>query len=94
MIVYRIQSKQDRTRGAYKYGPLTRWDNETPTALEDIGRSPKRDEYHGCLSAAQLLRWFRVFIPELLCAGYEIVALKNVTITAIGKYQVLFTWND
>lgn len=56
--------------------------------------SRKSLDYCGFNSAASLLRWFRGFIPDLLRAGYEIVALYNVTITAVGEYQVLFKWNE
>ena len=110
-IVYRIQSKQDRTRGVYEVG---RWknrpdiveqlhdahgfgdDKKHPSPYGDIGigRDARHGEYAGCPSAASLLRWFRGFIPDLLRAGYEIVALRNVTITAVGEYQVLFKWDD
>jgi len=71
-------------------------DIEHPTARQDIGikRCVRHNEYHGFNSAADLLRWFKGFIPDLLRAGYEIVALRNVTITAVGEYQVLFRWND
>lgn len=110
--VYRIQSRQDRTRGAYDVGHILDvrpdvvqqmhdahgdWeDAEHPTASQDmsIKRYPRHGEFHGFNSAAALLRWFRGFIPDLLRAGYEIVALHDVTITAIGEYQVLFKWND
>ena len=111
MTVYRIQSKQDRTRGAYrahrkldvKPDVVRRmeqthhgfWDGH-PTAKSDIGidRYVNQDEYCGCPSAASLLQWFKGFIPDLLRAGYEIVALHDVMITAVGKYHVLFKWND
>lgn len=110
-LVYRIQSKQDRTRGAYRphiYGDcnsdvVNRLHREHhdyqrggkhPTPFIDMGRDIKKGvEYSGCQSAAALLRWFRGFIPDLLRIGYEIVALNNVTITAVGEYQVLFTFN-
>jgi len=96
--VYRIQSKQDRTCGAYDYTPMlyATFIHPVPTPEEDIGieREPHGYEYHGCLSAAALLRWFKNWIPDLLRAGYEIVALHDVTITAVGEYQVLFKWND
>lgn len=106
--VYRIQSKQDRTRGAYRphiYGDKNPkvvnrlhkehqcYDDGHPSPYEDIGRYTKLNEYSGCESAAALLRWFKGFIPNLLQAGYEIVVLRNVTITAVGEYQVLFTFN-
>jgi len=113
MTVYRIQSKQDRTRGAYDIGGrmsgvrpdvVSRmhdahgdWnDAKHPIALQDIGikRDVRLGEYHGFSSAAFLLQWFRGFIPDLLRAGYEIVVLCDVTITAVGEYQVLFKWND
>lgn len=98
MTVYRIQSKQDRTRGAYNHTPLlyTMHRPDQPTPFDDvgIGRFVEWGEFCGCLSATSLLRWFKGFIPDLLRAGYEIVALHNVTITAIGEYQVLFKWND
>jgi len=112
MIVYRIQSKQDRTRGCYDIGHVLDvrpdviyrmheahgdWtDKKHPTSCQDVGieRYCKYNEYHGFNSAAALLRWFRGFIPDLLRAGYEIVALHNVTITAVGEYQVLFKFND
>ncbi|KKL19863.1 hypothetical protein LCGC14_2461160 [marine sediment metagenome] len=109
--VYRIQSKQDRTRGAYDVGGelAVRSDvvkqmhdahgkhsegNIHPSPYYDIKRPTKRNEYCGCSSAAALLRWFKGFIPDLLRAGYEIVALSNVEITAVGEYQVLFKWRD
>jgi len=111
MTVYRIQSKQDRTRGAYRtphqQAPqpdvlrrmyTAHMDYERggkhPEPKADIGRFIKSDEYCGFNSAADLLQWFRGFIPDLLQAGYEIVALRDVTITAIGEKQVLFKWND
>lgn len=111
-IVYRIQLKQDRTRGAYDVGHKLNirpdivqqmhdahgdWnDAEHPTVSQDMGikRYMEHDEYTGCISAADLLRWFRGFIPDLLQAGYEIVALHDVEITAVGEYQVLFKWKD
>ncbi len=96
-LVYRIQSKQDRTQGAYEYNELlyAMHTPNQPTPLDDvgIGRIAKNDEFCGCGSAADLLRWFRNWIPKLLQAGYEIVALRDVTITAVGEYQVLFTFN-
>lgn len=110
-LVYRIQSRQDRTRGAYRphlYGDRNpdvverlhrkHRDYEAggkhPTPLVDVGRDiVKGTEYSGCVSAAALLRWFRGFIPDLLRAGYKIVALNDVTITAVGEFQVLFTFN-
>lgn len=97
--VYRIQSKQDRTCGAYCYTPLlyTMHRPDQPTPLDDVGikrEAKRREEFCGCASAVSLLRWFRGFIPDLLRAGYEIVALHDVTITAVGEYQVLFKWND
>ena len=111
-LVYRIQSKQDRTRGAYDVGGELAirpdvvkrmheahggWENaEHPTPQQDAGITRKvryGSEYHGFNSAADLLRWFRGFIPDLLRAGYEIVALRDVEITAIGEFQVLFIFN-
>ena len=114
MTVYRIQSKQDRTHGAYDVGrKLNIRPNVVkrmhkahdfgfqhddvdmhPSPREDFGRQIKSDEYSGCATAASLLRWFKGFIPDLLRAGYEIVALHDVMITAVGEYQVLFKWND
>ena len=106
--VYRIQSKQDRTRGAYStltsnisYSDVVNnMANEHgmnsdvhPTVGEDIGRDIEDDEHCGCGSAADLLRWFRGWIPRLLQVGYEIVVLHDVTITAVGEYQVLFTFD-
>ena len=110
--VYRIQSRQDRTRGAYDVGrklPIRPdvvkrmhdahgdWDDDKhPTSRQDIGieRGAKwQKEYHGCVTAADLLRWFKGFRPDLLRAGYEIVALRDVTITAVGEFQVLFIFN-
>lgn len=73
------------------------WRDETrppPTGDAGIERYMESDEHCGFDSAAKLLRWFRGFIPDLLRAGYEIVALQNVEITAIGEYQVLFKWNE
>lgn len=110
-LVYRIQSRQDRTRGAYDVGHklIVRpdivermhdahgdWDDtKHPIASQDMGikRHPRHGEFHGCATATDLLRWFRGFIPDLLRAGYEIVALCDVTITAVGEFQVLFTFN-
>ena len=108
--VYRIQSRQDRTRGAYDVGHKldvrsdivermhdahgSEDDYKHPSPYQDFNRCIKHDEYSGCKSAADLLRWFRGFIPDLLRAGYEIVALCNVTITAVGEYQVLFKWDE
>jgi len=108
-IVYRIQSKQDRTRGAYRtphqqapcpdvlyrmYAAHMDYERggKHPEPKADIGRRMESDEYCGFNSAADLLRWFRGFIPDLLRSGYEIVALRDVTITAIGEKQVLFKW--
>lgn len=110
--VYRIQSKQNRNRGAYR--SHIRFDNEPdavkrllkehnswddpkhPPPSKDIGivREIEIDEHCGFDSAAALLRWFRGFIPDLLRAGYEIVALHNIKITSVGVCQVLFTWED
>ena len=109
MTVYRIQSKQDRMHGAYcvehrydrpdvvkrlhnthDFGS----DKNHPSPYEDCNHRIQRNEFSGCASAASLLRWFKGFIPDLLRAGYEIVALRNVTVIAVGKYQVLFKWND
>ncbi|KKN53858.1 hypothetical protein LCGC14_0598170 [marine sediment metagenome] len=67
---------------------------EHPAPYRDAGiinHSP--NEFCGCATAADLLRWFKGFIPDLLKAGYEIVALNDVTITAVGEYQVLFIFN-
>ena len=112
MIVYRIQSKQDRTRGSYHSAKYDVGDGSMidqmhfehshsannidihPAVYEDIKRDMKHNEYSGCATAADLLRWFKGFIPDLLQAGCEIVALRDVTITAVGEYQVLFKWND
>ncbi|KKN21077.1 hypothetical protein LCGC14_0929030 [marine sediment metagenome] len=109
-LVYRIQSKQDRTRGAYRshvYGDdlpdiVHRMRNthhdyqcggKHPTPLADTKRYIYKHEFCGFNSAADLLRWFKGFIPDLLRAGYEIVALRDVTVTAVGEFQVLFTFN-
>ena len=110
-LVYRIQSKQDRTRGAYRphiFGELNPEvvsrlheehgygnDGKHPSPHEDIdiSRDGKSGEHSGCATAADLLRWFKGFIPDLLRAGYEIVALRDVTVTAVGEFQVLFTFN-
>ena len=98
MTVYRIQSKQDRTCGAYHHRKVGTFIHRRPRppANRDRGieRCPENNEYHGCQSAILLLYWFKQYIPDLLRAGYEIVALRNVTITAVGEYQVLFKWND
>ena len=109
-IVYRIQSKEDRKRSAYRShasfekampaverllkAHISDDDHEHPTPKCDTGRNPKFNEHCGCDSAAKLLRWFRGFIPDLLREGYEIVALHNVIVTAVGEKQVLFKWND
>jgi len=108
-LVYRIQSKQNRTRGAYHahrkldvdpnvVKRMCRCHAESNKHLSpyfsSIGRDLRPNEFCGCESAAALLRWFKGFIPNLLRAGYEIVALRDVTITAVGEYQVLFTFND
>ena len=70
--------------------------NTHPDAMEDIGieRDLELNEFHGCATAAALLRWFKGFIPDLLRAGYEIVALHDVEVTAVGEYQVLFKWES
>lgn len=97
-LVYRIQSKQDRTRGAYtagwKYIGMTRNKHPQPTPHEDTGRYISPNEFCGFASAADLLRWFGGAIPAMLRDGLEIVALRDVTITAVGKYQVLFKWRS
>ncbi len=109
-LVYRIQSKQDRTRGAYDVGRelpvrpdvVERMhdahgfsDDKTHLSpYQEFSRSMEYNEHCGCATAADLLRWFKGFIPDLLRAGYEIVALCDVEITAVGKYQVLFKWED
>lgn len=107
--VYRIQSKQNRTRGAYRVHVSGTPETEIvrrlhakhcdyhnggkhPNPKNDIGRSIKQNEFCGFATATSLLRWFKGFIPDLLRAGYEIVVLDNVTVTAIGEYQVLFRW--
>ena len=110
MIVYRIQSKYDKKRGAYstlikraKYLPIISEMIDEHTAdtdghpmihLDGIAHWRTSDDYCGCISAADLLRWFKGYIPHLLRAGYEIVALNNVKIVETGKHQVLFNWND
>lgn len=99
MVVYRIQSKQDRTRGAYWVHPFMSSKNECPRPTPDqdkgIERDPTPDEYCGFNSAAALIRWFRGEILGLIYVdGCEIVALHNVTVTAIGEYQVLFRWKN
>lgn len=109
MTVYRIQLKENRMCGAYcvryRYNRPNivkalhkahdgHKDNNHPSPYKDCNHRMQRNEFSGCVSAADLLRWFKGFIPDLLQAGYEIVALTNVTITAVGEYQVLFTWND
>ena len=67
----------------------------TPDMDTGIGRDPEPNEYCGFDSAAALIRWFRGKILELIRNdGCEIVALRNVTITAVGEYQVLFKWDD
>lgn len=105
--IYRIQSKQDKKRGAYRshiYGDrcpdaVNRLhkehmgrDDGHPAPRDDINRPIGENEYCKFNSAAALLRWFRGFIPDLLRAGYEIVALNDVVVTAVGKYQVVFKW--
>lgn len=65
----------------------------SPYYDKGIERFIKSDEHCGFDSAAKLLRWFRGFIPKLLQAGYEIVALQDVEITAVGKRQVLFKFS-
>ena len=99
MTVYRIQSRQDRTRGAYtcKLFLCTNGRGLQPHPYEDIGieRNPESNEFCGFLSAVDLLRWFGSSIVKILREyECEIVALRNVTITAVGEYQVLFKWND
>ena len=98
-LVYRIQSKQDRTRGAYwDLGLLAHKRNKYPQPLpeNDVGidRELQKDEHCGCKTASDLLHWFGGAIPDLLRGGLEIVALYNVEVTAIGEYQVLFKWRD
>lgn len=110
MKVYRIQSKQDKTRGAYSrhyenkpFATVVKCmmedhnqDTDEHPLLHQDGIKPYRagNDYCGCASAAQLLRWFKGYIPRLLRAGYEIVVLNNVKIVAIGKHQLLFNWID
>ena len=119
MKVYRVQSRSDRTRGAY-CSPLAlepspkivkemafqhnkfwvegiaKGVNNHPGPSDDYGinRNMRLNEHCGFDSAAKLLRWFKGFIPELLRAGYEIVVLQDVTVTAVGEHQVLFIWNE
>ena len=98
MTIYRIQSRQDRTRGAYwDLSLLFRKRNKYPQPLpcEDIGieRELNKTEHCACKTASDLLRWFGGAIPDMLRGGLEIVALRNVTITAVGEYQVLFKWD-
>ena len=66
---------------------------EHPTPFNDVGRGLSKDEYCGFDSAIKLLQWFKGFIPDLLRAGYEIVALNDVKVTAVGEKQVLFKFN-
>ena len=110
MIVYRIQSKYDRKRGAYstltkraKYLPIidkmiiehtADTDGHPLIGWDGIIHRRTSDDYCGCISATGLLRWFKGYIPHLLRAGYEIVTLDNVKIVAIGKHQLLFNWID
>lgn len=110
MTVYRIQSKQDKKRGAYTSHTSISCCLDMvnimaakhtgcithPSPSNDIGisRYVMSDEFCGFDSAVKLLRWFRGFIPDLIRTGYEIVALSNVEITATGEYQVLFKWNE
>ena len=99
MTVYRIQSKQNRTRGAYWIHPFINLNGTcprpVPTADIGIEREPEPHEYCGFDSAAALIRWFRGSILMLIrIDGCEIVALRNVTITAVGEYQVLFKWDN
>ena len=110
MTVYRIQSKQDRTRGAYcshihgkaksgiVYNMMHNHNQDTdghPLLYQDnIAHQRISGDYCGCASAADLLRWFKGYIPALLRAGYEIVALNDVNIVEIGRHQLLFNWNN
>jgi len=107
MTVYRIQHKTDKYRGPYciKYinnrpdivERLHKAHGNSkfhPSPFEEFHRSPYFGEFCGFASASDLLRWFKGFIPDLLRAGFEIVRLNNITVTAYGKYQVLFRWED
>jgi len=107
MVVYRIQHKTDRHKGAY----YVRYINNRPdivkklheahgnskfhpSPFQEFSRPTNQYEFCGFASASGLLKWFKGFIPDLLRAGFEIVRLNNVTITAYGEYQVLFRWED
>jgi hypothetical protein len=102
--VYRIQSKANKEAGAYSVWPCPISDKMAKAHNGNITHpQPKYDkgiersiqvarEHCGCETAEDLLRWFKGFIPDLLRAGFEIVKLTNVTITAYGSYQVLFTF--
>ena len=110
MTVYRIQSKYDRNRGAYSslaagepYLPIidemiiehtADTDGHPLIGWDSITHQRTSNDYCGCKSAADLLRWFKGYIPHLLRAGYEIVAFNNVKIVAIGRHQLLFNWID
>jgi hypothetical protein len=99
VTVYRIQSKQDRTQGAYdNLSILCNKRNKYPQPLpcEDIGieRDVMPHEFCGFDSAVKLLQWFGGAISDMLRGGLEIVALHDVTITAVGEYQVLFKWDN
>ena len=104
MKVYRIQFTEDCEVGAYtaNFPVCCEMANEHsndpnyhPAPINDTGidRFINPDEYCGFTEPAQLLKWFRGYIPQLLQSGFEIVCLTNVTITAIGEYQCLFEFN-
>jgi hypothetical protein len=64
-----------------------------PTPSEDRGlwRPPQHEEKCGFISIASLKQWFsREEIIMLAAAGFQVVKIKNVEITAIGRKQVLF----
>lgn len=79
-----------------EHGDWNDLEHATPEKDKGIDRELHSDEHCGFDYAAKLLQWFKGFIPDLLRAGYEIVALYNdsITVTAVGKRQVLFTWKS
>ncbi len=99
MMALRVQNKDGA--GPYADSPqeLFRQLNtdtaELPTPEYDIGieRFPYNNEYCGFNSQKQLKNWFDNDELELLESyGYYVVEL-DVTITAYGERQILFTLN-
>lgn len=106
MTVYRIQHKEtkegpyngnlayskpyliemsDRHKASGDRHPHPRYD-------APIGRGSNDEEFCGFNSMEQLQEWFTGDeLSELSGLGFEVVCLEDVTVTAIGDKQILFT---